>query len=141
MFFPKPPTFEAGFETKFSKVCHQQAIFLLLGQGDQGSEGRFTNCCYSIQDRILKNNSESHVLRFESKKLMDDLKLLVRFSEAKMSLAAARPLIGVHSDKNALTGTTVCQPSSGLLSGFFYFRSCSIAHYHVNSCYSKCLQA
>merc|ERR1712117_981685 len=27
------------------------------------------------------------------------------------SLAAARPLIGVHSDKNAPTGTTVCLPS------------------------------
>merc|ERR1711973_675698 len=31
--------------------------------------------------------------------------------EAKMSLAAARPLIGVHSDKNAPTGTTVCLPA------------------------------
>jgi len=28
-----------------------------------------------------------------------------------MSLAAARPLIGVHSDKNAPTGTTVCLPA------------------------------
>merc|ERR1712117_205286 len=27
------------------------------------------------------------------------------------SLAAARPLIGVHSDKNAPTGTTVCLPA------------------------------
>ena len=32
-------------------------------------------------------------------------------SEAKMSLAAARPLIGVHSDKNAPTGTTVRLPA------------------------------
>merc|ERR1711951_111492 len=31
--------------------------------------------------------------------------------EAEMSLAAARPLIGVHSDKNAPTGTTVCLPA------------------------------
>merc|ERR1712038_1750635 len=30
---------------------------------------------------------------------------------AEMSLAAARPLIGVHSDKNAPTGTTVCLPA------------------------------
>ena len=35
----------------------------------------------------------------------------MRFSEAEMSLAAARPLIGVHSDKNAPTGTTVCLPA------------------------------
>ena len=42
---------------------------------------------------------------------MDILKLLIRFSEAEMSLAAARPLIGVHSDKNAPTGTTVCLPA------------------------------
>jgi hypothetical protein len=34
----------------------------------------------------------------------------VAVSEA-MSLAAARPLIGVHSDKNAPTGTTVCLPA------------------------------
>ena len=32
-------------------------------------------------------------------------------SEVVMSLAAARPLIGVHSDKNAPTGTTVCLPA------------------------------
>ena len=28
-----------------------------------------------------------------------------------MSLSAARPLIGVHSDKNAPTGATVCLPA------------------------------
>ena len=28
-----------------------------------------------------------------------------------MSLAAARPLVGVHSDKNAPTGATVCLPA------------------------------
>ena len=43
-------------------------------------------------------------------KRLEDI-LLMRFSEAEMSLAAARPLIGVHSDKNAPTGTTVCLPA------------------------------
>ena len=29
IFFPKPPTSEAGFETKFSKVRHQRVVFTL----------------------------------------------------------------------------------------------------------------
>ena len=28
-FSPKAPISEAGFETKFSKVCHQRAVFTL----------------------------------------------------------------------------------------------------------------
>ena len=36
-YFPKPPTSEAGFETKFSKVRHLRAVFTLIS-GNIGRE-------------------------------------------------------------------------------------------------------
>ena len=51
---------------------------------------------------------------------MDVLKLLLWFSEAKMFLATAQPLIGVYSDKNVPTAVEqmpICQLFSGLLPG------------------------